>query len=66
MACYGIGGQEMTKQETKAIQYRLFWLIARGIDQVPKDSNYIDERLEHRVHNLAIGFNLLGKEVNHE
>jgi len=41
---------------------KLFWMIARLIDQYPKDAGYIDERLYHRVQNLCRGLNLLGRE----
>lgn len=41
-------------------------MIAGGIDMIPKDAGYIDERLVFRAQNIVLGLNLLGQECEKE
>ena len=47
-------------------RWKLYILFAKGVDEVPMDSNYIDERLVFRAQNIMIGLNLLGQECKKE
>jgi hypothetical protein len=43
-------------------QERIFWLVVRGVDEVPAESGYVDERIVHRVCNLRCGLIMNGKK----